>query len=324
MPAETIAPTQPASLPPPLRAALGLAALFFSFVAWDQSAWWRAKPDYAFGWLVPIFVLLVVRERWPRIAAAAQACAAPASPRATGAGGWALRGAALATLLGGAVLFLLGALLRAGAGASQPATLALTLGAAALGLALVFLNAPEATGSEPASVVADARVQLAAFFLFPALVWLVSAPLVAAVETQLNLFLLHKVVTVVAGVFDVLGLPLEQQGNVLVLPRGTVGVEDACSGIRSLTACLFAGSFLAAVFLDRFWKKIALVAAALVLAFVTNLGRSLFLTAWAWHHGPESIAGTLHDLAGYAVLGLTALGLMALLPLLNVRLKPSV
>ena len=38
------------------------------------------------------------------------------------------------------------------------------------------------------------------------------------------------------------------QGNVLALPTGNVGVEDACSGIRSLTGCLFAGSFLAAVF----------------------------------------------------------------------------
>ena len=55
-------------------------------------------------------------------------------------------------------------------------------------------------------------------------------------------------------VFSLLGYPLIQEGNVLVLPLGQVGVADACSGIRSLTGCLFAGSFLAAVFLDKFWK----------------------------------------------------------------------
>ena len=200
-------------------------------------------------------------------------------------------------------------------------TLALTLGAGAMALPLILLSAPDSPAPAVAPLWADARLRLAGWFLFPALVWLVSAPLVSAVESQLNLFLLHKVVTVVAATFDMLGLPLEQQGNVLVLPNGTVGVEDACSGIRSLTGCLFAGSFLAALLLDRFWKKVALVAAALALAFVTNLGRSLFLTAWAWHHGPESIAGVVHDLAGYAVLGLTALGLLALLPLLKVRLS---
>ncbi|MDP3069015.1 MAG: exosortase/archaeosortase family protein, partial [Opitutaceae bacterium] len=231
--------------------------------------------------------------------------------------------AAAVALAGGAGLFLLGALLRASSGASQPATLALTLGAVALVLPLIFFAAPESPAPVAAGFFADARARLVAWFLFPVLVWVVSAPLVSAVEHPLNLFLLHKVVTVVAFVFDLLGLPLEQQGNVLVLPHGSVGVEDACSGIRSLTACLFAGSFLAAVSLDRLWKKITLVAAALLLAFLTNLGRSLFLTAWAWHHGPESIAGFVHDAAGYAVLGLTVLGLLALLPLLSLRLRAT-
>jgi exosortase len=169
----------------------------------------------------------------------------------------------------------------------------------------------------------DERVRLAARFIFPVLVWLVSAPMVSVVESQLNLFLLHKVVTVVSFVFDVLGLPIEQQGNVLVLPNGSVGVEDACSGIRSLTGCLFAGSFLAAVFLDKLWKKIALVAAAMVLAFLTNLVRGLFLTSWAYHYGAAAIEGTVHDVAGYSVLGLTVVGLLCLLPLFNLRLGPE-
>jgi exosortase/archaeosortase family protein len=116
-------------------------------------------------------------------------------------------------------------------------------------------------------------------------------------------------------------LPIEQQGNVLVLPTGSVGVADACSGIRSLTACLFAGSFLSAVFLDRLWKKITLVGAAMGLAFLTNLGRSLFLTAWAYRNGPGAIEGMVHDVAGYAVLGLTVVGLLCLLPLLNLRIS---
>ena len=151
--------------------------------------------------------------------------------------------------------------------------------------------------------------------------WLVSEQLVSVVETQISLFLLRKVVTVVAFSFDMLGYPVEQQGNVLMLPKGPVGVADACSGIRSLTACLFAGSFLGAAFFDRLWKKIALVGASMLFAFVMNLGRSLFLTGWAYAYGPEAISGTVHDAAGYAVLGLTCAGLLALVPLLNLRLE---
>ncbi len=309
-----------AELTVPLLAALALAAAFLAFVAWDQSHWWRVKEDYSFGWLVPAFVAFVVYDRWPRIVAAVQACAAVGSPRAAGAAKWLLNLIAGAALAGGVVMFLLGAFYRAGAGTSQPGTLALTLGAVSIGLALIFLNAPAAESPQRAAPWADARVKLTALLLFPVLVWLVSAPLVSALESQLNLFLLGKVVTVVSFVFDLLGLPIEQQGNVLALPTGSVGVEDACSGIRSLTACLFAGSFLAAVFLDRLWKKIALVGAALGLAFCTNLLRGLFLTGWAYRHGPASIDGAVHDIAGYAVLGLTVVGLLGLLPLFNLSL----
>ena len=315
-----------AELTPGFLGALVLAGGFMAFVAWDQSHWWRVKEDYGFGWLVPAFVVFVVYDRWQRIRAGVQACAAPGSARAGGAAKWILRALVGAALAFGILMFLLGAFYRAGVGASQPGTLALTLGMIAIVLPLLFLNAPASAGTaagRPASLFADERVRLAALFVFPVLVWLVSAPMVSAVETQLNLFLLRKVVSVVSFVFDVLGLPIEQHGNVLVLPNGSVGVEDACSGIRSLTGCLFAGSFLAAVFLDRLWKKIALVAAAMVLAFLTNLVRGLFLTAWAYRHGAAAIEGTVHDVAGYSVLGLTVVGLLCLLPIFNLRLRET-
>lgn len=172
-----------------------------------------------------------------------------------------------------------------------------------------------------ATLLADARFRVAAVFIFPVLVWLISAPLVSAVESQVSLFLLRRVVTVVAFVFDLLGYPLEQQGNVLLLPKGSVGVADACSGIRSLTACLFAGSFLGATFFEVFWKKVVLVVASMFFAFLMNLVRGLFLTGWAYAYGPDAINGTVHDIAGYAVLGLTCAGLLALVPVLNFKLE---
>ena len=309
-----------ATMPGSFLAALLLAAGFLAFVAWDQSHWWRVKEDYSFGWLVPVFVAFVVHDRWAKISAALAMCATADSPRSEGWRKWLLRIMAGAALLFGALMFLLGSFYRAGAGTSQPGTLAITMGVVAIVLPLLFVNAPDSPTTAESKLFDDARVQLVGLFLFPALVWLVSAPMVSAVETQLNLALLRYIVTAVAAVFDVLGLPLEQQGNVLALPTGNVGVEDACSGIRSLTGCLFAGSFLAAVFLDKLWKKIALVVAALVLALLTNLGRSLFLTAWAYRYGPRAIEGTVHDIAGYAVLGLTVAGLLCLLPIFNLKL----
>lgn len=325
------APAAPADARPPgsFVAALGLAGGFIAFVAWDQSHWWRVKEDYSFGWLVPLFTAYAVYDRWPQITARLREAAA------TGPGPgwvrWTLNATAVLGLVCGALFFLLGAFYRAGAGTSQPGTFALTAGMVAIVLPLIFFNVPigkteaEAAPTAPATGIAalwhEARFRVAALFIFPVLVWLISAPLVSAIEAQISLFLLRKVVTVVAFVFDLIGYPVEQQGNVLMLPKGPVGVADACSGIRSLTACLFAGSFLGAMFLDRFWKKFLLVAAAMGFAFVMNLGRSLFLTGWAYAYGPDAITGTVHDVAGYAVLGFTCLGLLALVPILNFKLE---
>lgn len=326
----TTAPYQPAK---PFLAALGLSAGFMAFVAWDQSHWWSHKEDYSFGWLVPLFTAYVVYERWPEVLARLRAAE-------TGVVGarwvrWTLNGAASLGLLVGALFFLLGAFYRAGAGTSQPGTFALTLGMVAIVLPLIFFNVPAVAspnaGAIPAGadsfrlaeLWADPRFRVASLFLFPVLVWLISAPLVSAIESQISLFLLRKVVTVVAFVFDTLGYPLEQQGNVLMLPRGPVGVADACSGIRSLTACLFAGSFLGATFFNETWKKVTLVVASMGFAFVMNLVRSLFLTGWAYAYGPDAINGTVHDAAGYAVLGLTCVGLLLLVPLLNLKLAKA-
>lgn len=319
-------------------AALALAGGFVAFVAWDQSHWWRVKEDYTFGWLVPLFTTYAVYDRWPQIRA--RLTEAGRSAPAVGWVRWTLNVAATLGMVGGALFFLLGAFYRAGAGTSQPGTFALTSGMVAIVLSLLFFNVPcfaEASQGKPVGGESDEsklpavrgwralfnepRFRVAALFIFPVCVWLISAPLVSAIESQISLFLLRKVVTVVAFVFDVLGYPVEQQGNVLMLPKGPVGVAEACSGIRSLTACLFAGSFLGAMFFDRLWKKIFLVAAAMGFAFVMNLARSLFLTAWAYAYGPEAISGFVHDAAGYAVLGVTCLGLMGLVWLLNLKLE---
>ncbi len=308
-----------AVVPAPFLTALLLGAGFMAFVAWDQSYWWRIKDDYGFGWLVPAFVAFVVYDRWPRILAALQLCASPASPRASGRAAKMLTLYTRLSMSVGALLFLLGAFYCAGA-SSYPGTLALSLGMGALLLPFLLINSPESAGApEAVGFSDDARVKLVSLFVFPVLVWLVSAPMISIIESNLSLFMLNRVTTVVFLVFETLGMPIEQHDNILQLPLGSVGVAEACSGIRSFTACLFAGSFLSAVFLDRLWKKIGLVVAAIFFAFFMNLLRSLFLTAWAYQYGPEAIEGKVHDMAGYAVLGMTVVGLMCLLPVFNLN-----
>ena len=331
------------SIPSSFLGGLVLAAGLMAFTAWDQSYWWRMKEDYSFGWLVPLFVAYVVYARWPQLAARASAGELgnreigksgnpPESSRpvagssAAIAGiGWIDRLAPLAAallLIAGAALFLSGAFYRAAAGVTHLSTVAITLGMAGTVLAAIYFLAPTSAAS-PAGRITDRRAMVC-LFIFPTLVWMLSAPMLTVIENNLNLFLMRQITSVVFFVFDRLGLALEQRGNVLVLPTGNVGVAEACSGIRSLTGCLFAGSFLAAVFLQSRWKQAALVGAALLFALLANLLRSLFLTSWAYAYGAEKIEGTVHDVSGYAVLGLTVVALLCVLPVLDRRGKAEI
>ena len=194
---------------------------------------------------------------------------------------------------------------------------------------LSFINAPEPGGAATdVALMTDARVRLVGLFVFPALVWLVSAPMVSVVENNLTHFLLERVTNTVFFVFDTLGIAIQKSGNVLQLPpsrwqnptRSGVEHRRVRASVPSRPGS-FAGSFLAAVFLEKLWKKILLVAMAVVLAFCTNILRGLFLTGWAYKYGSTAMESQVHDIAGYGILGLTVIGLLCLLPLLNLKIS---
>lgn len=314
------------SLPSDMQWAGILLFGFGIYICWDQYYWWSSRDDYSFGFLVPFFVGYVLLERWPAIQTIMQG-----KKRATRVGpsptrDWIDR---TLSLVGGAVFILAllsifaGGLLRATQGPQVPASLAIAWGYCWLILTSAYLFSAET--AQGTRLRPGERLNIVRLFMFPALIWLISAPLLSFLERNISLFLLEKVSSIVFFLFDLFGVPIEQDGNVLVLgvleggSPNRVMVEEACSGIRSLMACLFAGSFLAAVFLDRFWKKILLVGLSMIFAFLMNIVRSLFLTTWAYNYGADSIQGAVHDITGYAVLGLTSLCLLALLPIFNFR-----
>lgn len=305
-------------VPADLVPVAALGAAFMGYSIWNQAYWWTAMEENWFGWLTPIFSAFVLFNRRARIVAAWSACRAPGSPRTTGWRGAILNSAVACGFAIGVISFLAGSLHRAGAGPSLKGTFVVSIGVAAILILLPWLAAPRSALPAAAGCRGDARWKLCSLLVFPATVWLLSAPLVAVIESQLSLILLNPIIAVVSFVFNMLGLPLGRAGNVLIMPDyGRVGVEEACSGIRSLTACVFAGSFLGAVYLRSLWEKFALVAASAALTLGLNLARSLFLTGWAYWRGTRAIEGAVHDAAGYAVLAFTVAGIFGLLALFN-------
>jgi exosortase len=299
--------------------ALGMVVLYLLVTIWDQSGWWMSDEEYHFGFLVPLFVGFVLMERWPVLRGilvdGGDATVHIDGDLETAAPRWLKDGNRVAKLvgfgfgclaLGGLLVFLLGGVIRlAEGGLSVPSTLlfATSFGAIALSLPFIFVD----KDVQGRCIPLHRRWVLVQMLLFPALIWMLAAPMPGFLKQDLKLFLLEKVVVVVFFVFEVFGYPLIKEGNTFVLPEGRVGVADACSGIRSLTGCVVTGSFLAAVCLKRLFPKIVLVLLAVVLAVVANLGRSLYLTIHAYRHGGDSIDGFIHDATGYGVLGVTAI-----------------
>lgn len=308
---------------PALNLTLAAVGGILAFVAWDQSFWWLSVPDYRFGWLAPALVAYAIYRRWPAIRSGfAEIGRQAESGSATLPDTRAPEMLVWGSLMVAGVLFLFGAAARAYAGPSHPGSLAIAFGAGFMILAAVYL-APPRNGHENSPSTAAARLRLVFLFIYPAFIWLVTMPPLAAWEAWLSPLLLQWITQVVLGVFHSLGLPIELQGNVMVLRGGPVAVEEACLGLRSITGCLFGGLFLAEVCLVRWRSRALIVGAALALALAANFARVLFLNLWAHKFGPHAIEGLVHDSSGWAVLGLTAAGLLILTLRLERREAPA-
>ena len=85
-------------------------------------------------------------------------------------------------------------------------------------LSSVFIFSKERVDGQAMSL--KARLSLTALFVFPAFIWLLSAPMLSVIDTKIRVFLLNKVTVVVFGVLEFLGFELEREGNILKLPDG--------------------------------------------------------------------------------------------------------
>lgn len=279
---------------------------------------WNNRLDYSFGYLTPIFVLYILFDRYPKISSTFSEHAMPESTKLLKPFCDLFFGS---MLIFGCLVFLAFSLIFANTMNWGVPTFAMTFGFVFASFAMTYFSSTENVYGEKIDI--KTRLKYVSLFIFPCFIWLISAPLFVAVEDKISLFLLSKVAAITVSIMETLGFIVELKGNTISFPKGTVGVADACSGIRSLTACLFAGSFLAAALLNKVWKKIALVGLSMCFAFLFNLVRALFLSFWAYENGSESISGTVHDAAGYFVLGMTVVGLLIFTSLFNINPVPE-
>ncbi len=295
-------PSAAARPPLPALAKLSLALLAgFTFVLsvrlWPE---WRHNPDLSHGLFMPFLFLFMLHES--RVAG---------TPRYLPSGPL-LRVIFGALVLLGLLALALVGLYAAALGWSHTLVEFLLVGALVLLLGAGLV------------VFADTRVRALPCNWNSAVaigLWLLSAPIPPGTYTRLTLGLQLWVSKSVLFSLHVLGIAAHRTGNIIELANGSVGVEEACSGVRSLVSCVFAGFFFSATLVRRPWARALIIGLAGPLALGMNFVRSLTLTLLA--NSGVNIAGAWHDVTGYAVLALTALILGALALRLERRGTPS-
>ena len=97
------------------------------------------------------------------------------------------------------------------------------------------------------------------------------------------------------------GIPALPHGNVIEVATGTVGISDACSGIRSFQATLMISLFLGELYRLSGVRRAILCLGGFVMSFLFNLVRMSLLVWVAANHGIDAIANW-HDPAGMTIL----------------------
>ena len=255
---------------------------------------WQKNPDLSHGFFAPIIFALLIWES-----------------RRQGPARWVQSKPRLAvgqsiTLLAAIILFTFAGLLAASISWSHD-LVNFTLAAS---VCLFLFAGLLVLSADTVRLVPLNWISLSAIFL-----WLLVAPLPHGTYMRLTLHLQEWVTSGVIQILHLFGVPARQTGNVIHLATASVGIEEACSGIRSLVSCVYAGFFFAAWLVKSTAGRTLLIISAPLLAISMNFVRSLVLTLMV-NAGIE-IEGFWHDVTGFAILALTALFLALLATILE-------
>ena len=247
-----------------------MVAVLYAPVVQQLVRVWLDDANYSHGFLVPVVSAMLVSRR--RVAIAAQ------TGKGSPFGG--------AVLLGGLFLLVAGhAVGSVGSGRGGLFVMGISLLPVGCGLVLLLFGV-------------NVLKQLA--FPIAFLAFMVPLPVGLFATLTLPLQLYASNVTVI--VLDLFGIPALREGNLIFLPAVTLGVEEACSGIRSLITLLAGTSALGWLVLDRPIYRLLLIASAIPVAIATNAVRVTGTGMLAYLIGPEVAKGFFHDFSSWLML----------------------
>jgi exosortase len=289
-------------------AALALGALWFMLCR-HLSSEWSLNEQYSYGWFVPFFAAFLFWLRWedrPRrdgenVQPRKQDGAGGPTPnvqRPTKGRGIAIGIAVLALL----ILFPV-RLFEIANPDWRP---------------LGWIHAFAVIGITLVAVYLAGGWSWVKHFSFPILFFLVAVPWISAIEGPIVQGLMRAIAALAAETVSLLGIPAEVQGNLIRIATGVVGINEACSGVRSLQTSIMIGLLFGELKRLPTASRVLLAGGAVAIALVANFFRAVFLV---WIASTREIAAVdrWHDFAGYAIVAVVFLGSLGLAALLGKR-----
>ncbi|MBV9275582.1 MAG: exosortase/archaeosortase family protein, partial [Verrucomicrobia bacterium] len=240
---------QPVKLPQNLVAPVVFGVLWCLLIA-ELSQYWAVIPEYSFGWLVPVFCGYLAFVRWET------------RPAVQSAKSW------MPT-----VIFLI-----AGIGFLPT----WVIGQANPDWRLIaWLLAGETVSLSLCAIYFAGGASWLKHFGFSVCLILAAVPWPTLVEDSVTQELTKVSTALTVGLLNLFQIHAVQHGNLIQLNSGLIGVDEACSGIRSLQAALMLSLFLGGLYRASVFRRGALLIGGAVIAFLCNSARTLLLTAVA-------------------------------------------
>jgi exosortase len=132
-------------------------------------------------------------------------------------------------------------------------------------------------------------------------------PLPGALAGRLSGPLQHLATVCSTYALQTLGMPAIATGNVILLSNGTIGVAEACNGLRMLM--MFGAATTAAAILLKVstWEKLCVLISAPAIAIAANTFRIAATGVAQELAGPDLAERIFHDLAGWIMMPLAML-----------------
>jgi exosortase len=241
---------------------LGLLVGLYGGILRDLAWQWWDDPNYTHGFLVPLFSGFLVWHRRKQLAAL------PTK------GNW----IGLPVLLAGVGALLLGDL------AAENFLMRSSLIVVLAGLVLFHL------GRDTFRVLA-----------FPLLFLFFMVPLPATLFYAMAFPLQGLAARNAAWTLDRLGVPILLDGNVIHLTNLSLGVAEACSGIRSLISLFSVAVGWAALTIPGIWGMTAFAAAVVPITILANVGRVVTTGLIGQWFGVEYAQGFFHTFSSWLV-----------------------